>query len=190
MQNTCIWIQDQIHYHAYMYIFKMKNDYISVQFYRDGWLIFAAYTFINYIFRVCIWLLLVSELMHFGTAHVEKEDWDKISSTLSCTDLRDTFIWFWWDGLLDYNVHIIWQDTPPVYNVSAMTTPTVLYWADHDWLADPKVNTYKSPFTVITYVAIYLLKVYWLVHLKSSLFVLITTKKETIMFVAKIVYLL
>ncbi|XP_022293605.2 gastric triacylglycerol lipase-like [Crassostrea virginica] len=30
------------------------------------------------------------------------------------------------------------QDTPPVYNVSAMTTPTVLYWADHDWLADPK----------------------------------------------------
>lgn len=30
------------------------------------------------------------------------------------------------------------QDTPPVYNVSTMTTPTVLFWADHDWLADPK----------------------------------------------------
>lgn len=27
-----------------------------------------------------------------------------------------------------------------MYNVSTMTTPTVLYWADHDWLADPKVK--------------------------------------------------
>lgn len=139
MQNTCTWLQDQMHYHTCIF-----NDYISVQFYRDGWLIFAAYTFMYYIFRVRIWLLLVSELMRFGTAHVEKGDWDKISSTLSCTDLRDTFIWFWWDSLLDYNVHILWQDTPPIYNVSAMTTPTVLYWADHDWLADPKVNTYVT----------------------------------------------
>ncbi|XP_061193522.1 gastric triacylglycerol lipase-like isoform X1 [Saccostrea echinata] len=30
------------------------------------------------------------------------------------------------------------QATPPLYNVSTMATPTVLYWADHDWLADPK----------------------------------------------------
>ncbi|XP_048769439.1 gastric triacylglycerol lipase-like [Ostrea edulis] len=30
------------------------------------------------------------------------------------------------------------QATPPVYNVSTMTTPTVLYWAKNDWLADPK----------------------------------------------------
>ncbi|XP_078361671.1 gastric triacylglycerol lipase-like isoform X2 [Oculina patagonica] len=29
------------------------------------------------------------------------------------------------------------QDTPPLYNVSAMTVPVALYWAQNDWLADP-----------------------------------------------------
>ncbi|KAJ7387687.1 hypothetical protein OS493_001027 [Desmophyllum pertusum] len=30
------------------------------------------------------------------------------------------------------------QDTPPLYNVSAMTVPVALYWAQNDWLADPQ----------------------------------------------------
>lgn len=30
------------------------------------------------------------------------------------------------------------QTTPPLYNVSNMKTPVVLFWGDKDWLADPK----------------------------------------------------
>lgn len=30
------------------------------------------------------------------------------------------------------------QDTPPVYNVTAMTVPVALYYAQNDWLADPE----------------------------------------------------
>ena len=135
--------------HTCVYKWNLMTTFLSSFIGMGCWFLLHIHLYII-IFRVCFWLLLVSELMHFGTAHVEKGDWDKISSTLSCSDLRDTFIWFWWDSLLDYNVHIIWQDTPPIYNVSAMTTPTVLYWADHDWLADPKVNIYKSPCMIIT----------------------------------------
>lgn len=29
------------------------------------------------------------------------------------------------------------QDTPPLYNATAMTVPVALYWAQNDWLADP-----------------------------------------------------
>lgn len=29
------------------------------------------------------------------------------------------------------------QLTPPKYNVSAMTVPVAVYWAQNDWLADP-----------------------------------------------------
>ena len=29
------------------------------------------------------------------------------------------------------------QPTPPLYNVSKVEVPVALYWAEHDWLADP-----------------------------------------------------
>lgn len=30
--------------------------------------------------------------------------------------------------------------TPPVYNLSAVTAPVILFWADNDWLATPTVD--------------------------------------------------
>lgn len=32
---------------------------------------------------------------------------------------------------------VIFQDTPPVYNASAIEVPVALYWGGQDWLADP-----------------------------------------------------
>ncbi|EDO41646.1 predicted protein, partial [Nematostella vectensis] len=35
------------------------------------------------------------------------------------------------------NIKRYGQNTPPQYNISAITVPTMLYWGGNDWLADP-----------------------------------------------------
>ena len=37
------------------------------------------------------------------------------------------------------NIEIYGQEDPPEYDVTKITAPVALYWADNDWLAEPVV---------------------------------------------------
>ena len=40
-------------------------------------------------------------------------------------------------------MEIYGQDTPPEYDLSKVTAPLALYWAENDWLANPSVINNK-----------------------------------------------
>ena len=39
------------------------------------------------------------------------------------------------------NMEVYGIPTPPPYNLTTVTAPVILFWADNDWLAVPKVYT-------------------------------------------------